>query len=243
MKDKKNPLSTLWNIIGTIGGVISLSSLAENWAGDLVKWKGFILSFIESYRLMTQTIMDAVFFWLPFHIPQTVSDYIVLGVMISLVRNKLTPEVIGYTPNEYLYSKVNNVYDPLNRIYYDSPKSGIKLYFYKFLNTSFIENLLSNPVIKSSYIALVWPYAIYLDFRAAYFEINSTDQKLSSIRNSISYDVVDASGKLIINDPKKDKYLDAIEKKKDQEKAKKILQWLASYIFGLLLLLSFNSQL
>ena len=49
-KQLKNPLSTLWNVLGTTGGIISLSSMVQNWFDDLLQWKGFILALVESYR-------------------------------------------------------------------------------------------------------------------------------------------------------------------------------------------------
>lgn len=75
---KKNPLTTLWNWLGTVGGVISLSSMAEEWASGFFKWGGFINSVIEAYR----SVIEPIFSFFP--ISQWLGDYLVIGLLFSV---------------------------------------------------------------------------------------------------------------------------------------------------------------
>ena len=79
----RNPFLSLWNILGTTGGIISLSSMVENWTNDLIQWKGFILSIITSYREIARPIFLFLFAWVPFHVPFWVHDYLVLGLIVA----------------------------------------------------------------------------------------------------------------------------------------------------------------
>ncbi len=81
-KERANPLRTLWNTLGTIGGVISLSSMVQTWSDDLFKWKGFVASIIESYRSILEPVQDFIFGWLPWNIPYWVGDYLVFGILV-----------------------------------------------------------------------------------------------------------------------------------------------------------------
>ncbi|MBO6506835.1 MAG: hypothetical protein JJ977_18705 [Kordiimonadaceae bacterium] len=80
-ESSKNPLRNLWNGIGTFGGIISFSSLVENWFKEIVKWHGFILEIIEAYRTITAPIWKIIFGWLPWDI-LWVGDYLLLGIII-----------------------------------------------------------------------------------------------------------------------------------------------------------------
>lgn len=84
VKPPFNPLKWLWNLFGTIGGVISLSSMVQTWFDALLKWKGFIASIIESYRSIVEPAMDFLFGWLPFVVPYWMGDYLIVGTIISL---------------------------------------------------------------------------------------------------------------------------------------------------------------
>lgn len=57
-RNNKNPLKFLWNLLSLIGGVIGLSSLAENWISDLIKWKSWIEGLVVSYREIVYPIVD-----------------------------------------------------------------------------------------------------------------------------------------------------------------------------------------
>ena len=83
----KNPLIRLWNILGIFGGIISLSSMVQNWFDDLLKWRGFILEVVESYRAIVTPVFEFLFGWM-FDVPTWLVDYIVIGVLIffSAVR-------------------------------------------------------------------------------------------------------------------------------------------------------------
>ena len=91
MATKQNPLITLWNVLGSIGGAISLSSMVENWFENILKWKGFIETLVNSYREVTEPIFDLFFGWLPFVVPAWVNDYLVFGVIIGLASYKAIP--------------------------------------------------------------------------------------------------------------------------------------------------------
>ena len=82
-KRNRNPLRILWNTIGTVGGIISLSSMVDSWLDDLLKWKGFISSIIQSYRSITMPISDFLFGWLPWSMPLWITDYLILGILYA----------------------------------------------------------------------------------------------------------------------------------------------------------------
>ena len=83
MADKKNPFTTLWNLIGTTGGIIGLSSMFQNWSNDLLQWKGFIADLIDGYRGVLEPTVDFLFGWLPFNVPYWVGDYLLIGSIVA----------------------------------------------------------------------------------------------------------------------------------------------------------------
>ena len=82
MKQEDNPLKKLWNILGTIGGIIGLSSMVERWVDDLLKWKGIIDKLIISYRELTTPFFDIILGWVPFSVPLWFHDYLFLGLIL-----------------------------------------------------------------------------------------------------------------------------------------------------------------
>lgn len=78
-----NPLRILWNFLGTIGGVISLASLAEDWFSKALKWKGFIAQVVQAYQSIVHPVAELLFGWLPCQWPLIVGDYLVLGLLYS----------------------------------------------------------------------------------------------------------------------------------------------------------------
>jgi hypothetical protein len=80
-KPQPNPLLTLWNVLGTVGGIISLSSMVQNWFDDLIRWKGFLFDIVASYRAVVEPAIDFLFGWLPFTVPYWLGDYFIFGVL------------------------------------------------------------------------------------------------------------------------------------------------------------------
>ena len=78
-----NPVGTLWNVLGTIGGIISLSTFAEDLFEKALHWKGFIANVIDAYRSIVNPVADFLFGWLPFALPFLVTNYLILGMLIS----------------------------------------------------------------------------------------------------------------------------------------------------------------
>ena len=83
-KNETNPLILLWNTLGTIGGIISIASMLQKWNEDLVKWKGFILTIIETYQQIIRPIFEFLSAFLPFNIPPFFQDYLVFGCIIAV---------------------------------------------------------------------------------------------------------------------------------------------------------------
>lgn len=110
-RNNKNPLKFLWNLLSLIGGVIGLSSLAEKWISDLIKWKSWIEGLVVSYREIVYPIVDFCLGWLPWAIPNLLIDYIFLGLMfitslskgLSSNENVSFKEIIRETKNFRLY--------------------------------------------------------------------------------------------------------------------------------------------
>lgn len=118
--EPKNPLITLWNLLGSVGGVISLSSLVQNCFDDLLRWRGFISDVVESYRSIVAPIFDFLFGWMVGP-PDWLVDYIVVGLLlfISLERglgtapdSSLKAELLaeGYTPSELRKFRKDHTY-------------------------------------------------------------------------------------------------------------------------------------
>ncbi len=82
-KGNGNPLRAAWNFLGTIGGIISLSSLAEDWVVKGGKWRGFIADLVEAYRSLVNPVFETLFDWLPWNWSIAVGDYLVVGVLLS----------------------------------------------------------------------------------------------------------------------------------------------------------------
>jgi hypothetical protein len=78
-----NPFLRLWALLGTIGGVIGLSSMVQDWANDLVQWRGFIAEIVGSYRSLVRLGLDVLLGWTPFVVPYWVGDYFVVGGILS----------------------------------------------------------------------------------------------------------------------------------------------------------------
>lgn len=88
-----NPLKILWNLVSSIGGIVGLSSLAENWISDLMKWKGWIESVINSYQSIVYPVFEWLLAWLPWGVPSWAIDYIVLGIIFVTSMSKgITPD-------------------------------------------------------------------------------------------------------------------------------------------------------
>ena len=77
---KKSPLKILWNIFSVSTGILSLSSITENF----VKWKGYIDQIINSYRSVIHPIFEFLFSWIPLTIPPIIYDYLVLGMIVAI---------------------------------------------------------------------------------------------------------------------------------------------------------------
>lgn len=78
---RSNPLKRLWDVLSMFGGIISLSSLAENWLADAIKWKGWIKQLLASYERIVYPIGEWLLGWLPWSVPTWIFDYFVLGIM------------------------------------------------------------------------------------------------------------------------------------------------------------------
>ena len=76
---KRNPLRIVWNIFCMVGGILSLSSIAENFT----KWEGFIKQIIETYRQIVHPVFDFILGWIPIYIPLYIYDYFVIGLLIA----------------------------------------------------------------------------------------------------------------------------------------------------------------
>ena len=85
MKERmtKLGLTTVWNLLGILGGLLSIASLAENLVSGLVKWKGWIESIVSSYRGLISPMFDLLFEWLPWTAPVWIGDYIVIGAILG----------------------------------------------------------------------------------------------------------------------------------------------------------------
>lgn len=83
-----NPLRSLWNALGTIGGVVTMSSMAESWLSDLFRWQGFIRTIVDGYRSLVQPIFEFLFGWILSPVPFWIGDYIVLGVLCTTSFHK-----------------------------------------------------------------------------------------------------------------------------------------------------------
>lgn len=93
-REKPNPLASLWNVLGILGGIISLSSMVENWSADLVSWDSFLSNVISGYRAIAQPAVELFFFWWPYGVSPFFTDYVTLSVMTisSLVRAAITDQ-------------------------------------------------------------------------------------------------------------------------------------------------------
>lgn len=84
-KKFKSPLLTVWNIIGTLGGIISLSSLAEDWAGNIIEWKGFLLDVFSHYEKITAPVSSFLVQILPIEVGPWAGDYLIFGITIQMI--------------------------------------------------------------------------------------------------------------------------------------------------------------
>lgn len=84
MNKKPSSLEKVWSTLGVLGGVLSLSSMAE----AIVSWPAFVKLVIEKYQEFVHPIFNFIFGWLPFSIPTLVFDYLVIGLIwfFALVR-------------------------------------------------------------------------------------------------------------------------------------------------------------
>lgn len=81
-KDEKkpsNPLLVFWKILSNISGILALSSLLERAFQDLVQWKGFLSTILDTYRSIQKAALDIF----PFNVPLWVADYFVLGLLVN----------------------------------------------------------------------------------------------------------------------------------------------------------------
>ena len=101
-KKKPNPLRWIWNTLGTIGGVLSISNMAQTWKGDLFAWKGFIADILLSYREVIEPISLFLFGWLPWDIWVWLGDYIIVGIIVSSAFSR---SLSGYSINLNMKSR------------------------------------------------------------------------------------------------------------------------------------------
>ncbi len=57
-REETNKTSEYGNMLGTIRGIINLSSMIETWFEDLLQWKAFIANIIESYGLPIRPVIE-----------------------------------------------------------------------------------------------------------------------------------------------------------------------------------------
>jgi len=72
-----------WNGIGTVGGVLSLSNIVEQWLGDFFRWKSLIGSTIDTYQSIIESILSLFFGWTSIQIPVWIVDWLIFGIIIN----------------------------------------------------------------------------------------------------------------------------------------------------------------
>lgn len=97
-KQFRNPLTTLWTILGNIGGILGVSSMVQTWAEDLFQWQQAIGSIIEGYRAIVRPVFEFLFSWLPWAIPAWISDYLFLGVIFVGAYSKVWSQFAKIAP-------------------------------------------------------------------------------------------------------------------------------------------------
>lgn len=81
---KKNPLIVLLNVLGFVGGILTLSSLVQDWWKDLLRWKGFLAVIIDTYRSIVYPIYHTVFSWVSLSPPPWFYDYVTFGLIVNV---------------------------------------------------------------------------------------------------------------------------------------------------------------
>ncbi len=110
MSDDKprNPFLTVWNVFSTFCGIVALSSMGETLLSNLLKWKGFILKIIESYRAVTEPVFAFLFEWLPFSVPMWVGDYLTFGSVLvaSVLKGMKSSDALTGTSRGFVFKIV-----------------------------------------------------------------------------------------------------------------------------------------
>lgn len=157
MSSKNNPLKNLWSIINSIGGVIGLSSLAENWLTDLVKWKSWIATVIDTYQRVVYPLCEWLFEWLPWAIPTWGIDYLVLGAMfITSMWKGLAPPVEASFST--IFSETRWFEIPIFIIFF-----VVQTLIWPFLFLIILRNYYANRA-SDTRDALLWFVAIFFGF-------------------------------------------------------------------------------
>ena len=78
-KDSQNPILKPWRVFSVIIGLFSLASATE----QLVKWEGFILLLIETYRLTFHPVIGFLLSWIDIDFSPLFYDYLSLGILVG----------------------------------------------------------------------------------------------------------------------------------------------------------------
>lgn len=213
-KPQFNPLHRLWNIIGTIGGIISLSSMVQDWFSNIILWKGFIASITNSYRSILEPVMDFVFSWLPFHVPYFWGDYFVFGSIYAAARSNASIDML-YNAST-LYRKLYIA-------------SGI---LFKQEDPDYTKGLAflhpSNRSFKLFFVSAFWPIIWAVDLFYLVRPYKLLDESGAEEDQEL-LELIQLSNEMEMRDRAKNKV-----------SSMQIQLWASSYLLGLLVLLSIN---
>ena len=152
-----NPLRALWNTLGTIGGIISLSSMIQNWADDLFKWKGFIRSLMTGYEAIIRPFFSFIFGWLPIDVPFWLHDYLVFGTIVAIAEYRVFKIYVNYSREPGLeWSFRRRLWK-----HTDSPLRN--------LVNMIVIALSIYPLLRSLSVLLFWPLTINFYLYLTYF--------------------------------------------------------------------------